>query len=110
MLSPAAFSDLLRDLSTLDKPGRSEVTSSSQGQLILEAFVRHSSAESGALYLASGDAFQLLVRCGENQLPESVLREELTFPLNGHPAFIPIELVRGEEGLLALDCAISAEE
>ena len=110
MLSPAAFSDLLRDLSTLDKPLRSEVTSPELGRVILEAFVRHAGAEGGALYLAAGEEFQLLVSHGAADMPPAVSREAIAFPANGHPTFIPIELARGEEALLALDRSITAEE
>ncbi|MGA7615567.1 MAG: SpoIIE family protein phosphatase [Thermoanaerobaculia bacterium] len=80
MLSGNRFSDLLRDLRQIERVAtRADESMERQGGLILDAFLRHTSFDSGAVYLrgAAGSEFQLAAARGSAPSDE---RPELTLP------------------------------
>src|SRR5689334_12579049 len=77
MLSADNFSSLLHDLAQIERPQRSDNNSfTAQSRMILDAFVRHSGAEHGAIYLSSVDdpVFQLAAKTPKLVVPEQLGR------------------------------------
>jgi sigma-B regulation protein RsbU (phosphoserine phosphatase) len=111
MLSSDNFGSLLHDLAQIERPHRSDNTFTPQSKLILDAFVRHSGAEHGALYLGSADdpVFQLAAKTELLTVPEQLGRPGDEEVADGAAMLgqercmlVPIALTRGNEGFIAL--------